>query len=193
MLRREGYSGRITMLSADEALPCDRPKLSKDFLAGASDEAAIPLRSHGFYREHDIGLHLGASVTRLDTGSRRCSSRTAAATATMRCCWPQGRNPCSSTCAARTLPHVHTLRTPVDSRAIVAATAGSQRAVVIGSSFIGLEVASSLRARKVAVHVVTPDACPMGGRPGDRGGDLHPRAAREPRGHVPPRHDSDLD
>ena len=45
MLRQEGYGGRITMLSADEALPCDRPKLSKDYLAGVADEPSTLLRS----------------------------------------------------------------------------------------------------------------------------------------------------
>ena len=71
MLRREGYSGRLTMLSADASVPCDRPNLSKGFLAGAASEESNPLRSAEFYREHDIDLKLGARVTSIDTASRQ--------------------------------------------------------------------------------------------------------------------------
>ena len=58
-------------------------------------------------------------------------------------------------------PHVHLLRTLADSRAIIAAAKGAKRAVVIGSSFIGLEVAASLRKRDVAVDVVAPEDLPL--------------------------------
>ena len=57
--------------------------------------------------------------------------------------------------------HVHTLRTFADSRAIIAAAGGAKRALVIGASFIGLEVAASLRARNLEVHVVAPEQRPM--------------------------------
>ena len=161
MLRRESYSGSITMLSADEALPCDRPKLSKDYLAGAADEAAVPLRSPDFYREHDIGLHLGARVTRLDTANQQVLLADGSRHGYDALLLATGAEAVQLDLPGAQLPHVHTLRTLADSRAIVAAAATSKRAVVIGSSFIGLEVAASLRARHVEVHVVTPETCPM--------------------------------
>src|SRR6185437_17152045 len=58
-LRREGYAGSVTLLSADEAPPCDRPNLSKDYLAGTAQEDWIPLRPPEFYAEHGIDLRLG--------------------------------------------------------------------------------------------------------------------------------------
>ena len=74
--------------------------------------------------------------------------------------------------------HVHTLRTFADCRAIIAQAAGAKRAVVIGASFIGLEVAASLRARDLEVHVVAPEKLPMERVLGPRDRRLHARAAR---------------
>ena len=66
-LRREGYAGGITMLSADTSAPYDRPNLSKDYLAGGASEEWLPLRSPEFYRKHAIELRLGARATAIDT------------------------------------------------------------------------------------------------------------------------------
>src|SRR6185436_687107 len=59
------------------------------------------------------------------------------------------------------LPHVFTLRSLADSRAIIGALAPGKKAVIVGASFIGMEVAASLRARQVEVAVVAPDARPF--------------------------------
>jgi hypothetical protein len=67
---REGYSGPVTMLSADDAGPYDRPNLSKDYLAGNALEEWIPLRSPDFYREHGIELKLGARAVAIDPKAR---------------------------------------------------------------------------------------------------------------------------
>src|SRR6185437_15159180 len=67
MLRREGYSGPIIMISADSDPPCDRPNLSKDFLAGNAQDEWIPLRSPEWYAERKIDLLLNSRVTSLDT------------------------------------------------------------------------------------------------------------------------------
>ena len=63
---------------------------------------------------------------------------------------------------------MHTLRTLGDSRAIIARADRSKRAVVIGASFIGMEVAASLRARGIEVHVVAPETEPFATRWGAR-------------------------
>ena len=66
MLRRRGYQGSLALLSADDAPPCDRPNLSKDYLAGTAPEDWIPLKPPEFYAEHAIDLRLGFEVARLD-------------------------------------------------------------------------------------------------------------------------------
>ena len=160
-LRRECYSGRITLLSADASGPCDRPNLSKGFLAGTANAASNALRPPAFYLEHGIDLKLGASVARLDTKARSLQLVDGSRVAYDALLIATGAEPVRLEVPGATLGHVHYLRTLADSRALVAKALTSQRAVVIGASFIGLEVASSLRARGLEVQVVGLDAVPM--------------------------------
>ena len=161
MLRREGYAGRLTMLSADASVPYDRPNLSKNYLAGNAPEEWIPLRSAEFYQEQDIDLKLGVRVTAIDTASRHVQLVDGSRYAYDALLLATGAEPVRLDLPGGDLPHVHYLRTLADSRALVAKALVSQRAVVIGASFIGLEVAASLRARNIDVHVVGRETCPM--------------------------------
>jgi apoptosis-inducing factor 3 len=161
MLRQEGYTGRLTMLSADESVPCDRPNLSKGFLAGSAPEESNPLRSPGFYQEHNIDLKVGVRVVSIDTANRQVRLLDGSRYAYDALLLATGAEPIRLDVPGEGLSHVHYLRTVADSRALVASALVSTRAVVIGSSFIGLEVAASLRARNIDVHVIGREICPM--------------------------------
>ena len=161
MLRREGYVGRITLLSADEWAPCDRPNLSKGYLAGTAPAESNPLRSADFYKQHDINLKLGARVATIDPASRHVELVDGSRYAYDALLLATGTEPVRLEVPGGDLPHVHYLRTLADSRALVAKALAARRAVVIGASFIGLEVAASLRARNIEVHVVGRETCPM--------------------------------
>jgi apoptosis-inducing factor 3 len=162
MLRRHGFDGGLTMLSADDTPPCDRPNLSKDYLAGNAPEDWIPLRPPEFYSDAQIDLQLRSEVAAIDARSHEVKLAGGRSIGFDKLLLATGAEPVRLPIPGASAPHVHVLRTLADSRAIIAAaTGGARRAVVIGASFIGLEVAASLRARKIEVHVVAPERVVM--------------------------------
>ena len=161
MLRRRSYQGGIVMLSDDDAPPVDRPNLSKDYLAGNAQEEWVPLRPRSFYAEQAIDLRLNCEVMAIDARAREVVLSDGERLSYDRLLLATGAEPVRLALPGMDLPHVRTLRTLGDSRAIIARCATARRAVVMGASFIGLEVAASLRARGIEVHVVAPDRRPM--------------------------------
>jgi NADPH-dependent 2,4-dienoyl-CoA reductase/sulfur reductase-like enzyme/nitrite reductase/ring-hydroxylating ferredoxin subunit len=160
-LRQEGYAGPVTLLSADGAPPCDRPNLSKDYLAGTAQEDWVLLRPPEFYTEQRIDLRLGARVATIEPALRGVRLSDSSRLSYGALLLATGAEPIRLAVPGADLPHVHLLRTLADSRALIAKAAGARHCVVIGASFIGLEVAASLRARQLAVHIVAPEARPM--------------------------------
>jgi len=161
MLRRQKYEGDIVMLSSDDAPPVDRPNLSKDYLAGSAPEEWVPLRDGGFYSENAIDLRLNAAVTGINVGSREVSLANGDKVRFDRLLLATGAEPVRASIPGATPSDVLVLRSLSDSRAIIERAKTARRAVVLGASFIGLEVAASLRARDIEVHVVAPEERPM--------------------------------
>jgi NAD(P)H-nitrite reductase large subunit len=64
-------AGELGIVSADDALPYERPPLSKGFLSGKENEQSVLINSEGFYREHDIGVHLKVEVERIEIGGKQ--------------------------------------------------------------------------------------------------------------------------
>jgi NADPH-dependent 2,4-dienoyl-CoA reductase/sulfur reductase-like enzyme/nitrite reductase/ring-hydroxylating ferredoxin subunit len=176
-LRRESYAGSIVMLSAEPNPPVDRPNLSKDYLAGSAPEDWLPLRPDDFYAQENITLRLNSEVAAIDVKDRRVRLASGETIPYDRLLLATGAEPVKLPIPGAARPHVFTLRTLADSRAIIAAAGHARRVVVIGASFIGLEVAASLRTRGLEVHVVAPEQRPMervlGARMGDFVRNLH--------------------
>ena len=149
MLRREGYIGPVTMLGADESLPYDRPNLSKDYLAGSAPEEWIPLRPPEFYRDQDIATITGVAATGIDTRARTVALSNGQYLNFGTLLLATGADPNQLPIPGSNLPHVRYLRTLQDSRNIIDQAKKAKRAVVVGGSFIGLEVAASLRNRNI--------------------------------------------
>ena len=161
MLRREGYDGALTMLSADDAPPSDRPNLSKDFLAGTAQDDWIPLRAGEYYAEQKIELVLGAQVTSIDVRQKRVHVEGGRTSPFDRLLLATGATPVQLEIPGAAASQVLYLRSFSDSKAIVARAGSAKSVAILGASFIGLEVAASLRARGLAVHVVAPESLPL--------------------------------
>jgi NADPH-dependent 2,4-dienoyl-CoA reductase/sulfur reductase-like enzyme len=161
MLRREAFAGSVTLLSSDDAAPYDRPNCSKDYLAGNAPEDWIPLKPAEFYRERSIDVALGTEVTGIDVKARQVAIAGGRDMAFDKLVLATGAEPIRLDVPGADAPHVHVLRSLANARAIIAKAKHARRAVVVGASFIGLEVAASLRARELEVHVVAPERRPM--------------------------------
>jgi apoptosis-inducing factor 3 len=172
MLRREGYDGPVTLIGADESLPYDRPNLSKDYLAGNAPEEWIPLRPPEFYREQKIDAVTNTTVTSVDPKAKQVTLSDGRSLGYGALLVATGAEPVHLTIPGADLPHVFYLRTLVDSRRIIEKAKNAKRALVIGSSFIGLEVAWSLRERKLEVTVVGRGSVPLGKVLGNEMGNL---------------------
>jgi NADPH-dependent 2,4-dienoyl-CoA reductase/sulfur reductase-like enzyme/nitrite reductase/ring-hydroxylating ferredoxin subunit len=161
MLRRQKYEGEIIMLSSDDAPPVDRPNLSKDYLAGSAPEEWVPLRPESFYSDNAINLRLNATVAGIDIGRRELALVSGDKFSFDRLLLAPGAEPVRPSVPGARQSDVLVLRSLNDSRAIIERARRARRAVVLGASFIGLEVAASLRAREIEVHVVAPEERPM--------------------------------
>jgi NADPH-dependent 2,4-dienoyl-CoA reductase/sulfur reductase-like enzyme/nitrite reductase/ring-hydroxylating ferredoxin subunit len=177
MLRREGYDGPLTMLSADDSAPYDRPNLSKEFLMGTAPADWMPLRLADFYGEQKIALVLNARVASIDTQKKRLQLADGKGYDFGALLIATGSDPVRIDIPGARPEQLHYLRTFDDSRAIVAKAESAKRTAVIGASFIGLEVAASLRSRGIAVDVIAPGSTPlervMGVEVGSMIRDLH--------------------
>jgi apoptosis-inducing factor 3 len=159
-LRRQGYGGRILLIGPEGEIPYDRPNLSKDYLAGNAPEEWIPLHPPDFYAERRIEL-VKAGATAIDSKAKTVTLDDGRTLDYGVLILATGAEPIRLPIPGADRPHVRVLRSLADSRALVEKAKASQRAVIVGASFIGLETAASLRARNLDVTVVAPEPRPL--------------------------------
>ena len=149
------------MLSADKDPPCDRPNLSKDYLAGSAPEEWLWLRSDDWYSDNRIDLRLSTQVTRIDPAARTVGCGSGEEIAFDRLLIATGAEPNGLRVPGFNRPNVYTLRTVADARNLARQARAGARAVIIGASFIALEAAAALRHRGVAVDIVSVEEVPL--------------------------------
>lgn len=161
MLRRKGYDGPVTMISADDATPYDRPNVSKDFLQGPVPDEWMNLRLPEFYKEQRIDVVLNARVSSIDTHQKQIQLQDGKSYKFGALLLATGSDVIKLPIAGARDSDLFYVRTWSDARRLFQSIETAKQVVVVGASFIGLEVAASLRSRGVEVHVVAIETQPF--------------------------------
>lgn len=161
MLRRKGYDGPVTIISADDFAPYDRPNVSKDYLQEPIPDEWMNLRLPDFYREQKIDLVLNSRVSSLDLRQKQVELEDGRTYTFGALLLATGAEVIKIPIPGARESDLFYVRTWSDARAIVKRVESAKQIVVVGASFIGLEVAASLRSRGLEVHVVAPENQPF--------------------------------
>ena len=153
-LRREGFKGRLVLISDENMLPYQRPPLSKKFLSGEMAAERLLFRHRGFYDEHTVELKLGARATRIDAAARRVALSSGEEIDYDRLLLCIGALPRRMTCPGSDLAGVHYLRNVEDAAAIATGLKPGARVIVVGGGYIGLEIAATARQMGCGVAVL---------------------------------------
>jgi apoptosis-inducing factor 3 len=160
-LREDGFKGRIIMVTKENRFPYDRPQLTKEYLEGQSDDAALPLRSEDFYKDHDIEIMIRSKVKNVSIADNVITFENGETLKYDSVLLASGGIPRTLDVPGMDLPGVFTLRSWDDSSAIIKACEGASTVAVVGTSFIGMEAAHSLSQRKLSVTVIGVGSVPF--------------------------------
>jgi NADPH-dependent 2,4-dienoyl-CoA reductase/sulfur reductase-like enzyme/nitrite reductase/ring-hydroxylating ferredoxin subunit len=161
-LRREGFAGRVVLVAGEKELPYDRTKLSKAYLAGKAKPETLPLRQRDFYTQQNIELLTTTRATGLDLASQEVQLEGQPPLRYDQLLLAPGGTPnLLPKLPGHDLPGVLPLRTQADADALLAATKDAKEVVIIGSSFIGMEAASSLAVEGRQVTVIAQEKVPF--------------------------------
>ena len=178
-LRQEGFQGKIVLISESIELPYDRTKLSKAYLQGNAKEDSLSLRDCEFYDRHDIELRFGKAVTRVDVSSKSITFEDDSTLDYDSLLLATGGKARKLDVPGADLANIFTIRKPEDVNSILNTVKEAKKAVVVGSSFIGMEAAASLIQQGLEVTIVSPDEVPFKKILGDRLGKMFQKVHEE--------------
>jgi NADPH-dependent 2,4-dienoyl-CoA reductase/sulfur reductase-like enzyme len=147
-------SGELAIISADTALPYERPPLSKGFLAGKDDETSILINSADWYREHGIEVRVDTVIERIDPNKKLLRSNSGEEFECQHLLLATGARARKLDVDGNNLRNVFYLRSLKDSETIRSESASAKEAVIIGGGFIGMEVASVLTQKGIQATLV---------------------------------------
>ena len=176
-LRDKDFEGTIVLLGTEEHLPYERPPLSKEYLAGKKTLADATTLPASWYRDHNVDLRLGTTVTALDPDAKTVTLPDGSTLGYDKLALATGSRSRRIDLPGAGTDGVYYLRTVDDADAILAMLGSANRLAVIGAGWIGLEVTAAARAKDVAVTVVESAEVPLLGALGREMGqvfaDLH--------------------
>ena len=149
--------GELAIVSSDDALPYERPPLSKDFLAGETDEEQVLISPPAFYDDAGITVRLSTTVAGVSAAERAIETTTGERLGFEHLLIATGARVRTLNTPGAELPGVMYLRSLADSRRLRAAYRMSKLAVVLGGGFIGMEVASVLARHGVETTMAFPE------------------------------------
>ncbi len=150
-------AGELTILTADNSVPYERPPLSKGFLAGKDTEEAIQINPKEFYPKHGIEVKLECEVSGVDPKRKLLILKSGGEFGFNKLIAATGARPRKLNVEGANLGNLYYLRSLDDSRAIRNVSEKVKRAVVIGGGFIGMEVAAVLAQKGIEVTMVLSD------------------------------------
>lgn len=134
--------GQFAIVSADHALPYERPPLSKSFLAGKDNEQSVLINDENFYREHGIDVHLNLQIRSIDLSAKRLHGKSGQEFGFEKLILAMGARVRPLDVPGAERGNVLYLRSLSDSVRLRDALRSAKKVVVVGASFIGMEVAS---------------------------------------------------
>lgn len=171
-LRAEGRDEKIVLVGREQALPYDRPPLSKAVLIGSEQSSSTTLHDEAWFADRGVELMLGYQVTRLDLGHRRVHLGEGSALSYSGLLLATGSTPRRLDLPGAALDGVLTLRSDLDAGALFERLATGEPVVIVGGGWIGLEVAAAARSHGCPTTVIEPQATPLFGVLGPEIGGL---------------------
>uniref|UniRef100_A0A8C8HF78 Rieske domain-containing protein n=1 Tax=Oncorhynchus tshawytscha TaxID=74940 RepID=A0A8C8HF78_ONCTS len=156
-LRQEGFTDRIVMCTMDKHPPYDRPKLSKSLESTAEQ---LRLRSIDFLQAHDIELLTEKEAVAVDIKTRAVTFQDDSRMEYRKLFIATGSKPKLMNYKGQDVRNVFHLRTPEDANS-VARLANNKNAVIVGTSFVGMEVAAALTDKAHSVSIIGIEAIPF--------------------------------
>ena len=153
-LRAAGAEESIAILCAENTLPYYRPPLSKEFILKGPDQTKVLIHDQAFYRDRNIDVHLGTRVCRVDVDRRTIETDHGVHFRFDKLLIATGASVHRLSLPGANLEGIHYLRTVSDALSLYQAVAHAQRAIVVGASFLGMEIAASFASRGVATTLI---------------------------------------
>jgi apoptosis-inducing factor 3 len=160
-MREADFKGKITIITEENRTPYDRPNLSKDYLQGTAEDEWMPLRPEDFYKNYSIEFMFDKKVNKVNIKEKKISFEKGEDISFDKLLIATGGIPKELNIPGSGLKNVFYLRSFSNCDQIINAAKNSKQAVIVGSSFIGLESAFSLSKRDISVTVISPEEFPF--------------------------------